>query len=154
AIWREALRNDAVGLRDDFFAAGGDSILSIQVVAKAREKGLRLAPRDIFKARTIERLAARATLIGAMLAPAAPAASPPPLTPIEHWFFGLALAEPHHFNQAFLLLPQPATTAERLAAALGRLIARHDALRLRFRRGPTGSWQQSYGDDAAPTVHT
>ena len=45
AIWRQVLRNEAVGLRDDFFRAGGDSILSIQVVAKAREQGLRLAPR-------------------------------------------------------------------------------------------------------------
>ncbi len=155
AIWRHVLRNDAVGLADDFFAVGGDSILSIQVVARAREQGLQLAPRDIFQARTVERLAARTTLdIPGGSGPAPTPSGPPPLTPIQHWFFGLGLPAPHHFNQAFLLVPPHAVTPERLAHALGCLIARHDALRMRYRRNAGEHWKQAPADAVTPTVRS
>ncbi|GCF10241.1 non-ribosomal peptide synthetase [Dictyobacter arantiisoli] len=56
-IWSHLLRIERVGVRDNFFALGGDSILSIQVVARAREAGLHLTPRQLFQYQTIEQLA-------------------------------------------------------------------------------------------------
>ena len=61
AIWRETLGLSTVGVFDNFFQAGGDSILSMRVVARARAAGLHLTPRQIFEHQTIAGLAAAAT---------------------------------------------------------------------------------------------
>src|SRR5678815_2998508 len=61
-IWAEVLELQRVGVRDNFFALGGDSILSIQVVAAARKAGLGLRARDVFEHQTVEQLARVATL--------------------------------------------------------------------------------------------
>nr|WP_071926399.1 non-ribosomal peptide synthetase [Nocardia mangyaensis] len=58
----EVLGRDRVGLDDDFFALGGDSITAIQVVARAGAGGVTLRPRDLFDARTVAALADRAEL--------------------------------------------------------------------------------------------
>ncbi|MFO1074918.1 MAG: amino acid adenylation domain-containing protein, partial [Geminicoccaceae bacterium] len=153
AIWRRVLRNEALAPDDDFFMAGGDSILSIQVVAQARALGLRFLPRDIFETRTVARLAARAVPLGQPALPVEAVAAPP-LTPIQRWFFGLDLPAPHHFNQAFLLLPRRPVTAERLGAALARLVQRHEALGLRFHRQDGGSWRQTGEGGGTPCIES
>ena len=56
-IWQSALEVGAIGIHDDFFDAGGDSILQILVVARAKERGLDLTPRDLFEHPTIAELA-------------------------------------------------------------------------------------------------
>jgi amino acid adenylation domain-containing protein len=58
AIWAEVLRREDLGIFDNFFALGGDSILSIQVTTRARRRGIPLAPRQIFQHQTIAELAA------------------------------------------------------------------------------------------------
>jgi amino acid adenylation domain-containing protein/non-ribosomal peptide synthase protein (TIGR01720 family) len=152
-IWAEVLRLDRVGLHDNFFALGGDSILSLQIVARAARAGLRLAPRLVFEHPTVEALAAAADASGAAPVDQGPVVGDAPLTPIQHWFFEQPLVERSHFNQAVALeLDQPPEAA-RLEQAWMRLQAHHDALRLRFTPGPEG-WRQAYaGLDqlAAPT---
>ena len=59
-IWRQVLRLDRVGVTDDLFAIGGDSILSIQIVARCKQAGLHFQPSDLFLHRTIATLAAQA----------------------------------------------------------------------------------------------
>jgi len=59
AIWRDTLGAPDLGVTDNFFASGGDSILSIQIAAQARAQGMRLSARDVFLHQTIEALAAR-----------------------------------------------------------------------------------------------
>ncbi|MFE1273429.1 condensation domain-containing protein, partial [Streptomyces sp. NPDC058758] len=54
---------ERVGVHDDYLALGGDSILSIQVVAKARGAGLRITPRQIFEHPTIAALGRQAELL-------------------------------------------------------------------------------------------
>ncbi|MEM8663556.1 MAG: amino acid adenylation domain-containing protein, partial [Pseudomonadota bacterium] len=148
-IWRAVLRSDAIGVDDDFFSMGGDSILTIQVVARAREIGLRLAPRDIFEVRTVAGLAARASREAAPDAPTAPI-GPPGLTPIQRWFFALDLAAPEHFNQAFLLLPPHDVSFDALAGAAEELVARHDALRQRFTVSANGDHQVRFVPPGIP----
>src|SRR5262249_44255340 len=55
-IWSEVLRLDQIGIHDNFFELGGDSIRSIQVIAKARERGLELDIKDLFERATISEL--------------------------------------------------------------------------------------------------
>src|SRR5205807_3784453 len=56
-IWQELLGVEKIGVRDNFFELGGDSILSIQVITKAREAGVELTPRQMFERQTIAELA-------------------------------------------------------------------------------------------------
>lgn len=61
AIWQEVLGLEQIGTEDNFFDIGGDSILSIRIVAKAREKGLKIGPTDIFKYQQIKTLVLHAS---------------------------------------------------------------------------------------------
>jgi len=148
AIWSEVLGNDRIGVEDNFFGLGGDSILSIQVVAQARQAGLRLTSRDIFLHQTIAGLAT-AVQTAAVHAPAAgPVAGPAPLTPIQHWFF--ATHGPlDHFTMSQLLELPADVDQQALRTALDAVVAHHDALRTRFFT-VDGQWRQEV-TPAAPT---
>src|SRR5690606_26444020 len=85
-IWQSALKIDRAGVKDNFFELGGDSIISLQVVTRARQAGLLLTPKDLFENPTIEALArvARPQRSGSEHSGAA--SGPVELTPIQHWF--------------------------------------------------------------------
>ncbi|MGY3450250.1 amino acid adenylation domain-containing protein [Bradyrhizobium sp. USDA 4353] len=142
AIWRDVLKREQVGVTDNFFALGGDSIQSIQVVARARQAGLSLTARQVFEQQTIAALAAVAGETTTTVAEQGLVSGAVPLTPIQHWFFAQDLAVPDHFNQA-VLLAVSALTPELVMSALDALLRQHDALRLRFARGDNG-WQQMH----------
>ena len=59
-IWQEVLKQERVGVRDNFFSLGGDSILSIRVVSLLKARGVVISIKDIFQYQTVEQLAARA----------------------------------------------------------------------------------------------
>jgi amino acid adenylation domain-containing protein/non-ribosomal peptide synthase protein (TIGR01720 family) len=141
-IWSGALGLERVGVDDNFFELGGDSIVAIQIAARAVRSGLGVRPADIFEHQTVAALAAAAVAAPAVHAEQGPVGGPVPLTPIQRWFFELDLADPHHWNQA-LVLEVPAGLEPRLLeVALGAVLTHHDALRLRFRPGPDG-WEQA-----------
>ncbi len=79
-VWAEVLGLPRVGVLDNFFALGGDSILTIQVVARCRERGLEVVPRQIFRHQTVASLAAVAAVAAAVAAAAAVATTPPILS--------------------------------------------------------------------------
>ncbi|HWB13497.1 MAG TPA: amino acid adenylation domain-containing protein [Pirellulales bacterium] len=143
-IWQQVLRLDRVGVHDNFFELGGDSILTIQVVARAREAGLRFSPRQMFEHQTISELAAAEGTAVVALAEQGLVEGGVPLTPIQQWFLADDPVDPHHFNQAMLLRVDASLDARRLAEALQGLAEHHDALRLRFAREGDG-WRQWYG---------
>ncbi|MET0395681.1 MAG: amino acid adenylation domain-containing protein, partial [Longimicrobiaceae bacterium] len=143
-IWAEVLGVERVGVEDGFFELGGDSILSIQVVSRARQQGLKLTPRQLFERPTIARLAEVVERTGAAATAQEPVTGEAPLTPIQHRFFERPSPAQHHFNQALLLVPRQPLRAALLARAAGALEAHHDALRLRFRQEASGAWRQSH----------
>jgi amino acid adenylation domain-containing protein/non-ribosomal peptide synthase protein (TIGR01720 family) len=150
-VWCQVLGCERVGVDDNFFALGGDSILSIQVIARANQAGLRLAPRQLFRHQTIAELAAVAAEAPApSAADAGPVTGPVPLTPIQHWLLDQGLPAPHHFNQSLLLELRPGLDPTRLRAAWTHLLAHHEALRLRFTRGPEGWRQQAAAPGGEP----
>lgn len=143
SIWAEVLRREKVGIHDNFFELGGDSILAIQVVAKANQAGLRISPKKIFQHQTIAELAvvAEAGVAGAS-ARQGPVSGGLPLTPIQHWFFDNFSDSVHQFNQAVMLeLFSPVDTAL-LKKAFLALLDHHDVLRMRF-SGGGGGWSQA-----------
>ncbi|MGY2376057.1 amino acid adenylation domain-containing protein [Pseudomonas sp. SDO524_S393] len=56
-IWQDVLQREQVGVHDNFFAIGGDSILNLQIIARANQQGLKLTPRQLFENRTIADIA-------------------------------------------------------------------------------------------------
>lgn len=147
-IWREVLNISRVGVQDNFFELGGDSILSIQVVSRARQLGLQFTPRDLFQHQTIQTLAAvasRSEVANSIEQGQRQGRSG--LTPIQHWFFDSEVAQPQHWNQAVLLQARVPLDSALLERALATLVAHHDSLRLRFTQAD-GRWQGEYA--AAP----
>ena len=140
-IWSRALGLERVGVTDNFFALGGDSILSLQIVAQADRAGLPLTPKQIFQYQTIAELAAVAGETSPSRAEQGSVSGPVPLTPIQCWFFEQKMVERHHYNQAVMLEAKCQLDADLLRQSFRHLLSHHDALRLRFTQTQSG-WDQ------------
>ncbi|MEW2546596.1 non-ribosomal peptide synthase/polyketide synthase [Streptomyces sp. NPDC047002] len=139
-IWSEVLGVTGIGVDDNFFALGGDSILSMQVVSRLRRAGLHLATRDLFTHQTLGALAS-VVRTAPQQHTDAPVCGEVPLTPIQEWFLTTPRAARHHFNQSALLELEAGADPEALAAALRALLDHHDALRMCFTE-EAGGWRQ------------
>ncbi|MEH2284582.1 MAG: amino acid adenylation domain-containing protein [Nostoc sp.] len=141
AIWSEILRLKQVGIHDNFFELGGDSILSIQVISRANQAGIQIAPKQLFQYQTIAELAAVAGITRTVKAEQGLVTGLVALTPIQKWFFEQKLPEPDYFNQSALLEVPPDLQPELLQQVVQELLVHHDALRSQFvREGQR--WQQ------------
>ncbi|PSM45369.1 non-ribosomal peptide synthetase [Streptomyces dioscori] len=139
-VWTDVLGVADIGVDDNFFVLGGDSILSMQVVSRLRREGLHLATRDLFTHQTVAELA---TVVGTAPQHAGdgPATGAVPLTPIQEWFLTTPRADHTHFNQSALLELDAAPDPAALGIALDAMLEHHDALRMRFTEDADG-WHQ------------
>ncbi|WP_410575114.1 amino acid adenylation domain-containing protein [Amycolatopsis sp. cmx-4-61] len=142
-VWARVLGLEVsrIGVRDDFFDLGGDSILSIQLVFQARRAGLGFSSRDLFLHPTIERLAEVTGRAETVVAEQGPVSGAVPLTPAQREFLDGAPVDPGWFTQSVLVDLDAGTDLAALETALGELVRHHDALRMRFRR-EDGGWRQ------------
>ena len=126
-----------VGIDDNFFELGGDSIVSIQLVSRARQAGLSLTPRAVFQHQTVAGLAAAAgvsRMAAALTAAARHRGRRGAATPIMRWLKerGGPLGR---FSQSMLLQVPAGLPEGHLRAALQAVLDHHDALRLRLDAG-------------------
>ncbi|AGC45639.1 amino acid adenylation domain-containing protein [Myxococcus stipitatus DSM 14675] len=151
-IWAQVLGLARVGVHDNFFELGGDSIISLQVVARARQAGISLATRDLFQHQTLEALArvARAVPQAAAAAEQGPVTGPAVLTPIQRHLLRHGSEHAHHYNQAVLLVCQRPLEVAPLEEALRLLLVHHDALRMRFTRDGEQWLQNGVAPEDAP----
>ncbi|WP_299005916.1 non-ribosomal peptide synthetase/type I polyketide synthase [uncultured Shewanella sp.] len=146
-IWQQVLFPEKqglerVGIHDNFFRIGGDSIVSIQLVSRLRRAGYQLQVKDIFNWPTIALLSVQlaaeseasviehsvieseqGVLTGAF-----------DLLPIQQWFFHQALLVPHHYNQAFSFVLPADIDKNSINQALEMLSQQHDMLRVCFNK--------------------
>lgn len=148
-IIRQVLRDDGIGIFDDFFAVGGDSLLVFEVITAARDRGLHLEPRDVFEAPVVADLAARTTAAGADAAEVGASTGELPLLPVQQYYFSWAKANPNKFNSAFIARTEKRLDPELLRRALAEVARHHDALRLRFHRRGDGTWRQFFCEEAS-----
>ena len=144
-IWRSLLGLEQVGIHDNFFALGGDSILAIQAIAKARQVGIHLAPKQLFQYQTIAELAALESVEPIQQADQGLVTGTVPLTPIQHWFFEQDFADPHHWNQAIMFESSESLDPQILRQTVQQLLLHHDGLRSQFIKSShqdTNQWQQ------------
>ncbi|AEW98055.1 MULTISPECIES: non-ribosomal peptide synthetase [Streptomycetaceae] len=161
-LWGDHLPGDTVGIDDDFFRSGGDSISALHLAGRMqRELGRRVGVKDIFDFPTVRRLADNV-----LAAPedgpgtgdageAAPEARPvgeAPLLPVQEWFFAKPLTDRAWWNQTFAVRVPPLDVA-RLREAVTRLIGHHDAFRLRYTTSGTQVTQSYQADDPRTVLH-
>lgn len=132
-IWEDVLSVPRVGVHDDFLDLGGDSILSIQIVARAARRGLKLTPNQLFEHPTVSELATACSPIAREVVPRVFDRTLA-LTPIQQWFFAQDFTEVEHWNQVVHLEASQPLEPVRLERAVAALHRRHEALRLRFQR--------------------
>ncbi|MFE6158654.1 amino acid adenylation domain-containing protein [Streptomyces sp. NPDC056486] len=134
-VYAEVLGLDRVGVDDDYFLVGGDSIRSIQVVARARAQGVEISPRQVFELRTVAELAAAASAqngMGTVLAELEGAGEGwMPLLPIAQYLLELGGDIDRFAMSTVVELPEGIDEAG-LAATLGAVLDRHDVLRSRL----------------------
>ncbi len=146
-IWKDVLGIDKVGIHDNFFELGGDSIISIQIISRANQAGLKISPKQIFQHQTIAGLASVIDHIIKSDTQQELVIGDIPLTPVQHWFFEQDLPEPHHYNHSVLLKVPKGLNDNYLSKAFSELIRHHDALRLKFEKEKNASeWIQSIDD--------
>ncbi|MFE9427013.1 amino acid adenylation domain-containing protein [Kitasatospora sp. NPDC006697] len=147
-LFAKVLGRNQVGIDDDFFVIGGDSIMSLQIAAFARAQGVMVSERQIFELRTVARLAEVATAAG----PAGPVleelegggTGELPLLPVARWIKSWGPGFDRFLQAMVLELPAGIETAQ-LAAVVGAVLDRHDMLRARLLDdetlviGPAGS---------------
>ena len=157
AIWREVLGVDKIGVRDDFFRLGGDSIILMQLVSRIRKDlGIQITVKEAMNARTIEAFAKRYLISlppGHGEEPPAMLSEPGILTgefsllPIQQWFFDQVKAgrykRPEHWNLSLLIRTRP-LDRHLLGCAFAKLREYHDALRLTFRNDEERGLRQYY----------
>ncbi|MFF8839338.1 amino acid adenylation domain-containing protein [Streptomyces sp. NPDC015130] len=153
ALFAEVLGLPSVGVHDSFFELGGDSIVAIQLVNRAREAGLAITPREVFRNRTVAALARTAATVGAKAAAPAPRvpldADALPVSPLQEGFFFHAQfddrAPDTYVVQELLDLTGP-VDPDRLRGALQLLLDRHPLLRASYRQLPGGEIVQWLAD--------
>lgn len=134
SVFADVLGTDRVGVNDDFFALGGDSIRSIQLVARARDLGVECTPKQVFEHRTVARLAQAAAngrangAIGALEELTGGGIGTMPLTPVMHELLRSGASFRHYSMSTILELPAGASEAQ-LKSTLAALVSRHDMLR-------------------------
>jgi len=144
-LWSDLLRVERVGRHDDFFQLGGDSIVAIQFVSRARAAGLILKPGDTFRLHTI------AALAQACASPAAEATASCgdcPLTPAQVALLQEGAGDRNHCNQAILLSARGPLEPLLVERALAAVHAHHEGLRI---AAPEGS-DRAFVTDIAPPV--
>ncbi len=154
-IWAEVLSLDeaTLGIHDDFFRLGGDSIVGIQLINALRQKlKISLSVKDIFAYKTIANLSDYLSKQNRSIVNALSLKTEQdiltgnvPLLPIQTWFFEKAYQKFNHWNQSFLI-EVPALDIARLNASIQKLFKYHDSFRLKFNKDEHGQITQYYDE--------
>ncbi|MEM8908273.1 MAG: AMP-binding protein, partial [Bacteroidota bacterium] len=146
-VWKSLLGVEKVSVEDNFFELGGDSIITIQMVSRAKRAGYDLKPRNLFDHQTVAELAQfiQTNNIVEVITEEGFLTGGCDLLPIQQEFLEVEYDGMHHYNQSMLLQMEKNTNEEHLEQMVRAILAQHDALRFCYTK-ENGVWQQSYGD--------
>ncbi len=141
--YQSVLGVKAVGMEDDFFSRGGDSIKAIQIVSYLYRRNYKLMVKDIFNYPVLGDLA---PLLGTIKQTVSQEAVEGymALSPIQESFFERNMLVPQHYNQSVIVYSDERLEKILLAAVIEKIQQHHDALRIIF---PEGEKRQQYNRD-------
>lgn len=146
SIWSELLGIERIGRNDNFFSLGGDSIISIQLVSRAKLVGINFAVKQVFETPTVQGLVSNSTNYEIKAIPQGLMSGEVELLPIQKWFFARKLVNQNYYNQAMWFIAKESLTTkdkENLKRRLKDIYELHDTLRLRY----TEEGKQYYHED-------
>ncbi|MBT3254580.1 MAG: amino acid adenylation domain-containing protein [Candidatus Marinimicrobia bacterium] len=147
SVWEAVLNRSPIGVTDNYFRVGGDSIHSIQIVSRMAEQGYQISIRDIFEAPTPDRLAQRIKKVKKIQKiDQTPMSGVVGLAPIQKRFFRQHSFYRGHYTQAILVGITESVNVEILKETLSLLHKQHDMLRARYSM-PGGHVEQVVTDD-------
>jgi amino acid adenylation domain-containing protein/non-ribosomal peptide synthase protein (TIGR01720 family) len=142
--WKSVLDTEHVGINDNFYESGGDSIAAIQVSSFLYKNEYQVEVKDIMRfphirevagfVKPLSRLADQSMILGAA-----------DLTPIQAAFFEMQKLVPDHYNQSVLLKSRSSLNTEALHTSFSKLLEWHDILRASFKRSSSGTYVQAIG---------
>jgi iturin family lipopeptide synthetase C len=130
-VWKNVLGVDKIGIDDNYFALGGDSINAIQIAARLQKFKLTLESNYLFEYPTIRELSKYLKSMEQIVEQGL-IEGEARLTPIQKWFFEKKFSEMHHFNQAVMLHRLEGFNEEILKKVFNKLTQHHDVLRMSF----------------------
>ncbi|MDM8560643.1 amino acid adenylation domain-containing protein [Candidatus Parabeggiatoa sp. HSG14] len=133
-IWESVLGQKPIGLHDNYFELGGDSIKAIQVSSRLMRDGWKMEVRDLFHNPTIAELAPQLRQTKTQQEKQEVVVGQVPLTAIQQWFFANHSGDLHHFNQALFLRSQEQLDENKIRNVLQKLQEHHDALRITYQK--------------------
>jgi len=128
-IWQQVLGREHIGIDENFFMIGGDSIKTIQISSRMKRAGYKVEMRDIFSSPTIRELAPRLKK-STRIPDQSVVTGFIPLTPIQVEFFLRTPVDPHHYNQAVMLYSKEGFDENAVRAVFTKIQQHHDALRM------------------------
>lgn len=144
-IWKEVLQHNRIGVLDNFFSLGGDSIKAIQVAARLQQYGKKMNVHQLYQSPTIQELAVYVEDHGAHISQE-PIVGEVPLTPIQKYFFAQPFTDKHHWNQAVIISNQHPWEIDAVKKAFQQLVSHHDVLRVRYIEKKHGKVEQIIGE--------
>ncbi|EIM11781.1 non-ribosomal peptide synthetase, partial [Bacillus atrophaeus] len=152
SIWQEVLGAERIGILDNFFDFGGDSIKSIQVSSRLYQAGYNVDMKHLFKYPSIAELSTFVEPVSRM-ADQGEVKGRASLTPIQHWFFEQKMPHAHHYNQAVMLFSAQGFKEAPLRQAMEHVAMHHDALRMIFEETPNGYVARIAGTEESELYH-
>lgn len=149
--FESVLGRERVGILDNFFMIGGDSIKAIQVASLMNRAGYKVTTRDMFRFPVIQNLA-QIVEKSDRIAEQDAVLGPLPLTPIQQNFFTEVSVDRHHYNQSVLLHSEERLEKKAIQGIADHLMLHHDALRLTFKETDDQIIQKNQGIDLQSEV--
>ncbi|WP_294961877.1 non-ribosomal peptide synthetase [uncultured Flavobacterium sp.] len=140
-VYQEVLRKEKIGIKDDFFTMGGDSIKSIQIVARLKQRNLSLTIQDILLNPIIEDLSRVVKKVDRTISQET-VKDEVGLSPIQSYFFEKHPINHHHFNQSILLFNSEGIKEEGVRKVFDKIMQHHDALRMTYHKSESNVWLQ------------
>ncbi|WP_159881481.1 non-ribosomal peptide synthetase [Paenibacillus puerhi] len=128
AVWEDVLGAEDVGLNDNFFDLGGDSIMAIGIASRLYKMGWELDMKQLFIHPVLKELIAHVQPVTSY-AEQTSVTGEIAATPITSWFFEEQVTHPGHWNQALTIHSSAGFDEEAVRQAMRKLTEHHDILR-------------------------
>jgi amino acid adenylation domain-containing protein/non-ribosomal peptide synthase protein (TIGR01720 family) len=130
-LWEQLLLTEKVGVLDDFFFLGGDSIKAIQLISRLRTKGYSLQLKDVFENSCLADMAKKLKHLTKTISQEEVVGTAP-LTAIQKEFLNGKISDKNHYNQSVMLFNANGFDSKAIQLVFEKIIQHHDALRLKF----------------------